>query len=456
MPPPPGTIQHLVVLMLENRSFDHLLGFLKTPGYAIDGLEGTESNPSPAGPPIVVSPDASYSGDLTADPGHTFEDVQEQIFGGGAAAAMDGFVANYAKKTAGGAADVMKCFAPGKLPIITTLARSYGVCQRWFSSVPGPTLPNRAFAHGATSLGRLDMAPEYFRHFRTIYQLLDERAVTSRIYYHDATVAMTFDYLLQRQATFFGTFQDFLDDCAHDRLPRYSFIEPRYNSQVTPAGPLQANDQHPDHNVHQGERLISRIYTALTADPGLWRRCLFVIVYDEHGGLYDHVRPPDNAKTPDGLVSNPQAFDFTRLGVRVPAIVMSPWVPEGHLEATTFDHTSLAATARRLFTADYDTNALTERDRAAATLDCCLLLDAPRDVVHLPQPLLATLGGDTQPDPRATDMSEWQADLVQHAYELERELPPGARSGKTPAMIRTEQDAAQYLEQVFGELRKRM
>jgi hypothetical protein len=112
---------------------------------------------------------------------------------------------------------------------------------------------------------------------------------------------------------------------------------------------------------------------------------------------------------------------------------------------------------RRLFTADFGTNALTERDKAAATLDCCLLLDAPRDVVPLPQPLLAAaaLGGDKQPDPRVTDMSEWQADLVQHAYRLEQELPANARSGKTPAMLRTEQDAAQYLEQVFGELRRR-
>lgn len=150
---PDDRIKHLVVLMMENRSFDHMFGFYDPEGDRIDDLGGAESNPGPRGGRVVVSDTAAYKG--LKDPGHHFPDVNEQIFGtpdpaDDATPTMDGFVRNYARQPgvkAGRAGDVMKCFAADKIPVLTTLAEEFALCDAWYSSVPGPTLPNRAFAH---------------------------------------------------------------------------------------------------------------------------------------------------------------------------------------------------------------------------------------------------------------------------------------------------------------------
>src|ERR1700674_2728993 len=162
----PATIQHLVVLMMENRSFDHMLGYMKSPGYAIDGLNGTETNRDSTGEPVRVNNQAQYSGDLSTDPSHDFQDVMEQMFGTqtpqpGQQPTMSGFVQNYERFTHNRerSAVIMNCFSPARLPILTVLAQQYAVCDRWFSSVPGPTLPNRSYAHAGTSRGRLDLSP---------------------------------------------------------------------------------------------------------------------------------------------------------------------------------------------------------------------------------------------------------------------------------------------------------
>src|SRR3954470_733484 len=137
----PRPIEHLIVLMLENRSFDHMLGYLKKPGYAIDGLTGRESNPvDPAHPAqrVRVSNDADYV--LAPDAGHDFSDVNVQLFGNPAGPTShtplnEGFVYNYAQKSDPAAgASIMKCFDPTKLPVLTTLAQQFAVCDRWFSS----------------------------------------------------------------------------------------------------------------------------------------------------------------------------------------------------------------------------------------------------------------------------------------------------------------------------------
>src|SRR5579871_817190 len=213
MPFNDARIEHLVVLMLENRSFDHMLGYSNIPG--VDGLTGNESNPdptNPAGPPIKVSNDAKYVGDFDPDPGHELFDVNVQIFSNkdatpGAAPPMMGFVQSYLQVSGkiDRAKNAMKCFSPQRVPVLSTLAKQYTVCDRWFSSVPGPTLPNRAYAHSATSVGRVDMNPIWFEQGKTIYELLAESGVTSKIFLHDMTMAMTFKNFLKNQ-TYFGTF----------------------------------------------------------------------------------------------------------------------------------------------------------------------------------------------------------------------------------------------------------
>src|SRR5258708_23836501 len=176
--------------MLENRSFDHMLGFMKSDDYPIDGVNGDEANLDPDGVSVAVSKGADFSGDFQVDPGHHFPDVNTQIFGnreGTGDPTMKGFVKAYAQM--GGSStkqshSIMKCFSPGpvpacKIPVLVTLAEQYAVCDRWFSSVPGPTLPNRSYAHAATSVGRVDMNPIWFEEGKNIYELPAESGVTS-------------------------------------------------------------------------------------------------------------------------------------------------------------------------------------------------------------------------------------------------------------------------------------
>jgi phospholipase C len=176
MPAGLDALKHIVCLMMENRSFDHMLGFLRSTTYPIEGLSGSESNLDSNEAPVRVTNDAIYLGDLTPDPGHSHFDVMQQLFDGSSPTtnlpSNTGFVKNYGTITNNveNSHRIMKCFSQAKLPILSTLAQQFCVCDHWFSSVPGPTFPNRAFAHAATSIGRVDMSPiGYVGISKTIY-----------------------------------------------------------------------------------------------------------------------------------------------------------------------------------------------------------------------------------------------------------------------------------------------
>jgi phospholipase C len=188
--------------------------------------------------------------------------------------------------------------------------------------------------------------------------------------------------LLQHQPQFFGTFPQFLKDCKSGMLPDYSFVEPNYSDHDGDGGAVLASDQHPDHHVQEGERFIAAIYNAIRQNDELWASTALLVVYDEHGGIFDHVPPP--ACTPDGFVAQPDAtatgkpFLFDRLGVRVPAILVSPWVPRGTVVGTDriFEHASIPATATSFFLQSYD--ARSPREKAASTFLDLLTLDQMR------------------------------------------------------------------------------
>jgi phospholipase C len=379
-------IKHIVVLMLENRSFDHLLGWLQSDQYQIDGLDGSQLNRDSTGEPVKATADAAYSGDYDPDVAHDFLNVTEQIFGtptpaAGAPANMSGFVTSYGKVSGSVAKShrVMKCFDPKKVPVIATLAQQYALCTRWFSSVPGPTLPNRAYAHGATSVGHVDMTINWWKETKTIYELLADHNCTAKIYYTDSTIALTYGGLLAAQDRYFvPDFKAFYTDCKQNNLPDYCFLEPRYNASGG-SQPVAASDQHPDHDVSEGEALILQVYNAVRSNPDTWNTTLLVIVYDEHGGLFDHI-PPPAAVSPDNINSAQPFFAFDRLGVRVPAILVSPYIEAGTvISDTVFDHASLAATARKVFLgAGWQDAFLTQRDKAANTFESVLTLSTPR------------------------------------------------------------------------------
>jgi phospholipase C len=390
----PRAVKHLIVLMLENRSFDHMLGALKAFNPQIDGLTGSESNPDMTGGAVKVQPLADFQGQLQPDPGHSFLAADLQIFGAdtspGRVANMQGFVKNYfsQRQDAQHSKVVMYYFKPEKLPVLTTLAREFAVCDRWFSSVPGPTIPNRAFAHYGTSFGQIGMNLFYVKEpYKSIFERMVETGHTAKIYYYDQlSSSMEVPNLLQHHPELFGTFDQFLTDAQRGTLPEYSFVEPNYSDHSGDNGAVLANDQHPDHNVRQGEILIASVYNAIRTNPSLWAESLLLITYSNHGGMYDHVPPP--AATPDGFVApadqtfTGESFAFDRLGVRVPAVIISPYIPKGTVDHTVYDHASILATVSKLFLSGSQT--ISPRERNAHTFERVLTLTAPRKDEDIP------------------------------------------------------------------------
>jgi phospholipase C len=467
--PPAGldNLKHIVVLMMENRSLDHMLGFLQSPTYQINGLAGDESNLDDNNAPVQVTNDAIYFGDLTPDPGHSHFDVMQQMFDGADPAAtpvppMTGFVKNYRLHTndVGKSHNIMRCFSRPKLPVLSTLAQQFCLCDNWFSSVPGPTFPNRAYAHAATSIGRVDMSPVgYVGISKTIYELLNENGVSARIYYNDTTLAATFPNLMAQMNQYFGTFQSFLDACGNNSLPAYSFIEPRYNTLEAEDLFYSASDQHPDHDVHEGENLIQKVFQAIWNNPTVRNSTLLVITYDEHGGLFDHLPPPQRVDNPDqknwdGAAGNPDPpFDFTWLGVRVPGILVSPYIQAGTIDNTLYDHTSFIATARKVFLKNWQATFLTQRDKNANTLDGNFNLNVPRgDNIQFAAGAPAVAAAVRPEQLVFKPLTDHQRGLVQMTSSLNAKLPPGQQSGTDPNTIRTEGAAAQYHADVMARL----
>jgi phospholipase C len=391
MPPGLDNLKHIVVLMMENRSFDHMLGSLKAVDARIDGLTGNESNPDTTGAPVTVAPLAEFQSQLDPDPDHHFPAVDLQIFGGDTSANrvanMQGFVKSYFNQQhdLNHSSKIMYYFPKEKLPVLTTLATEFAVFNGWFSSIPGPTICNRAFAHYGTSFGQVSMDLFYVKEpYKSVYErmIAANPAHTAKIYYYDqSSSTMEIVNLLQHQPQLFATYDQFLADCKNGTLPDYCFVEPNYNDHDSDTGELIASDQHPDHNVQAGELFIASVYNAIKQNPTLWQNTALLVVYDEHGGIYDHVPPP--ACTPDGFVASGSdtgtgaEFKFDRLGVRVPAILISPWVPKGTVvSGRVFEHASIPATATKFFLGNYDQRS--PREKVADTFLDLLSLSTMR------------------------------------------------------------------------------
>ena len=389
-------IKHVVVLMLENRSFDSMLGMLYASDTTFDGLTGTEQNTwhKPGGlsqsVPVWKSPALTPTAATIPDPdpGELFTDIRMQIQGliadgkpNPGPAAMDGFVDNYMRQPpadratdpAPDPAAVMHYLTPDQVPVISTLAREFGVSDRWHASAPCQTWPNRFFAHAATANGYVNNSPTHFPYkMETVFNRLDDANQSWRVYFHDVPQSATLARLWDKVLTHFRYFEeDFVKDAKNGTLPTYSFIEPRYFTEAV-IGKMP-NDQHPPHDVVYGEALIATVYNAVRGGKG-WMNTLLIVTYDEHGGCYDHVVPP-KATPPGG--ATPDGFAFDAFGVRVPAVIISPYVPKGAKirpkAGTPFDHTSIFATLRKLF----GLKSLTPRDDAAPDL-LHALTDSPR------------------------------------------------------------------------------
>jgi len=417
-----ASLDHIIVLMMENHSFDRMLGALLP--YRADGggIKGMADKPwnddtSPkAIPPIrhVMAPTPTRL--IQQDPMHDLADVLKQI-GDYKDPTNLGYVTNYAttypNTNRKQRQEMMGYYDDGDndlVPYLHTLAKQYTICDRWFSSLPGPTFPNRVFMHTGTSLGYTDnsLANEWVQ--TSIYTFLDLNQVSWGIYYSDmsSTVVLQPMPLAVPMSQFLDLANPANGPAAN--VPQYCFLEPNYGvySQAS------ENDQHPMSDVVAGDLFIRDVYNAIRANKELWQSSLLVIVYDEHGGFYDHVPPPPTV-APDAPNID-SGFNFETLGVRVPAVLVSPWLDQGVI-SDTFDHTSVLKFLIEQFgltngylgnrVADATTNTFTKH-----------LLNSPRTTYGLlptTRPDLITVSDD-QPK------SDFQKALMERSHHLATQI----------------------------------
>ena len=465
-------IKHIVVLMMENRSFDHMLGLLMNEIPDLRGVHpGEWTNVDDKGNVHSLTADAAYQGQFRVDPPHDFWSVHHQIYGRPGQPtlqrqpAMQGFAATY-ERAGGNPAHIMRCFTPERVPTIRALARNYLVCDNWFASVPGPTNPNRAFAHFGTSFGRVDNGPVWLttvarRHDKGIYGRLRDRGRSAKIYYYSlesGTIGMTF-----LGSSYFGLYRDFEKDCRKNALPDYAFVEPPYVDQDD--GTLAA-DHHPDNFVLAGDQFIRNVYEAIRSSDEVWRSTLLLIVWDEHGGIFDHVSPP-TLPYGDSFRSPLAGFNFDRLGVRVGAIVVSPYVTPGVSHAL-FEHASIPATVTQQFIGPPDAHAPHRREQRAPTLQQLLIDMAPRmeRPEFGPPPrrgeswddrvILASLSESRTPE-RAKfgptrPASSLQIQHVRDVHQLLASRMPKLASAFDPGRITTQREVGQFMRTALAAL----
>ncbi|WCJ27714.1 non-specific phospholipase C3 [Euphorbia peplus] len=462
----PYPIKTVVVLVQENRSFDHMLGWLKTINPEINGVTGSESNPISTSDPnsslVFYGDNAAY---IVDDPGHSIQAIYEQVFGTPWTEAnnntlpvkMNGFAQNAEGIKQGMSETVMSGFKPDSVPVFKELAANFAVCDRWFASIPSSTQSNRLYLHSATSHGASSndsklLAAGYPQ--KTIFESMDEAGFDFGIYFHQ--VPTTFFYKNLRKLKYISKFHqfdlEFKRHCKEGKLPNYVVIEPRYYDILS----TEANDDHPTHDVAEGQRFIKQVYEALRSSPQ-WNEMLFLITYDEHGGFYDHVPTPTGVPSPDGIVGPPPyLFNFDRLGVRVPTLFISPWIEPGTVihgpsgpEATSeFEHSSIAATVKKLFNLKAF---LTKRDAWAGTFEIALNRTTPREdcPVTLTEPVKMRTRGLAVEEEEDADISEFQGELVQMAAVINGDhTKPDLYPHKIVEGMKVSQ-AAKYVEDAF-------
>jgi len=446
-------IEHIFVLMLENQSFDKLFGFSDLRG--IDAVTGTPTRINGVDPAIHTNTNPEdnavfpvrFPADLSLlnideGPGHEFLNTVQQLCGADADENYDpatgiypeihnsGFIADYLDEGSQTPERIMDCHSPEQLPVLNALAREFAICDNWFSSLPGPTFPNRFFLHAASS-GGLDDSPsdleivvattvDGFRFENgNIFDLLDDHCIEWVIFEGDEfPVSFTLSGMnlnaLQGRFKDFKNFESELNRVDFNK--KFIFIEPKYGKHDFAAtGPGDftcGNSMHPLDDITRGEKLVKKVYETIRNSPH-WEKSALVITMDEHGGFYDHVAPPAAIPPGDiGQISDSHyGFKFDRLGVRVPAIVVSPYTRRGAIDHTLYDHTSLLATLERY----WGMKNLTQRDKAANDFLHLFSLDGPRTDAPsiLPEPMDGIIDCDDEQRETAEGLLAVRSELVQ-------------------------------------------
>ncbi|HEY2106825.1 MAG TPA: alkaline phosphatase family protein [Candidatus Binataceae bacterium] len=379
-----NSIGTIVVVMMENRSFDHLLGYLSLPGpnrLAVDGIQDSAewrrrfANP---GPPNNFMYEATPLTFLhVADPPHERSNIKIQLGERGADGAfpMKGFI-----QSAGGNSQVMQYYAADTVPITDFFSHNFALCDRWFAPLPAGTQANRLMAmSGQSAIDTNVSNPVNFPDQQLAYDWLNQHQVRWRVYhqgffpffammprwYPQMVVGDEFrrferlklDFELETDATF----------------PQVIFVEPKYTDSPHIG---EGTDDHSPSSVLGGQALLLDIYNALISNPLRWRKTVMILTYDEHGGFFDHVQPlPIATKDPRGRYA-----DFISTGVRVPSIIISPLVSPGKIYSQALDHTSILKFLGQKFGGGKYGPGVDDRPGVGSVLDV-LDLNAPRQLI---------------------------------------------------------------------------
>ncbi|NGM51417.1 phosphoesterase [Caulobacter sp. 602-2] len=493
---PYTTVDNVFVLMLENHSFDNIFAMSGIPGIQHATSANTNTYVDGTGQSHTYAVGSQAPQAMPTDPGHEFADVLEQLCGVGTTRdpwtpynqpiTNSGFAANYATSkseaptfgpdlpTASQIGDIMQCFdTKNALPVIYALATEFAICDRWHSSLPGPTWPNRFFVHGASSAGWTDSPGpltigDWVGHSGFVYpsgasvfDRMDAAGLPWRIYAdHTGDVAGAVPQVASLKGITYKLDTESFSSLASDVLGpypyAYTFIEPNYGDVVfgTYKG---GSSQHPMDSMTNGEALIKATYEAIRNSP-LWNRSLLIITYDEHGGFYDSVAPGEAPKpgdgSPENLSINSGGFLFDQYGVRVPAVVVSPQIARNTVSHTLYDHASVPATLASLYGFPH----MTARDASANTVldvfnvypprgDCPTILPNP---VAAPTPAPAAAVRDpSAPLPEGGNAQALLQTLAKTQIDLARGDPAEAAAIRAHvATIKTSGELEAYAIQV--------
>jgi len=436
-------IRHVVVLMLENHSFDQMLGCMQAIYPELEGInpDNPQFNFDAKGNKILQK---SYTEtQIRLDPNHDCPNVLRQLSETNGGFIKD-FVLTYPQSTLQEREYVMGYYPLHFLPALHALASNFTICDHWFSSVPGPTWPNRFFLLSGTSSGRVRM-PEgiknadignaiFYQNQKTIFDCLSEAGKKWKIYYYDFPLSLVLTH--QRhpdKLIHYENINNFFTQARgpEDQFPEFTFIEPKYLD-------IDQNDDHPPHNVMKAEKLIADVYNAIRSNAALWESTLLVVVYDEHGGFYDHVIPPACIPPDD----HREEYTFDRLGVRVPALLISPWV-DRRIEKTVFDHTSLL----KYLIEKWQLNPLGQRTQQANSISAALRFDRPPQrnsipFIRVPNSMLIS---------KDRDLEQWSINANQKAIHLFSDFL-ALKSNLDPKLIKIELTTWAYFKKQIGQL----
>ncbi len=505
-----NALDHVVVLMFENRSFDNLLGRLYEPGEvaSFEGVIGKDlSNPIPpwaehgADRGVVRYGVAKDMNTPYPDPGEELPHINTQLFGQidppsnrgvpveqmvapynapadpDQVPTMDGFVTDYISAFTAEMgrqpsydeySQIMTGYTPEQMPVLSTLARGFATFDHWFADVPSQTFTNRSFFHAADASGLVINSP--YANFpvhntaETLFDRLDAHGLTWRVYCdppsrYSLTGLIHAPRLREKFATNFLSTDQFLEDAHTGGLPTYAFIEPQIighdHNDMHPAYSMQTPGLNfdPPSSLIAGEDLLARTYNAIRSSSSAagsnHLNTLFMVVFDEHGGTYDHV-PPPVADAPDPSAPAGQMdFTFSRLGVRLPAIAISPWIPEKTVVNETYRNTSMIRTMRERWNLGPP---LTARDADAADIAPVLTLDQPRapqdwpDVTPRPVP-----GMDQALIPLDQPLSPLAQALVGGCLAMAKQLGQPAPAITDPAAL-TGAEGLELMHEALGHL----